>query len=513
MKLCFLLLLFFFLAVVSFGQNVAPDSLDLVPVQQKFARSETKIDSIQTSFYQSTDSLKLAYRNRLTTIDSVDRIWQKRLDSLESSSFSSSTLATNTLDSIQSRWKTKIDSLTSLKSLTNKINKKLDSLKLLRDSTLSQLNKKVELLKAKTVGKITGLDLPEEVAGKVSDATSKINGFQLPASDLNVASLNTGSSHVPTMNNINLETPAGALNLPATSEIKGINGELSGVSGKVEDYSKDIHQLSKGNLNEVKALPGTAEAKAEELSGLNEIKDKTQPLDKYKEMSSGLRNPDSLKALAKQEVKEAAVNHFAGKEQQLKQAMDMIAKYKSKYHSINSITDITKRPPNEMKGKPFIERLVPGIGIQIQKKGGDVLVDFNPYAGYRFTGRITAGLGWNQRVAYNFDNGIFNAQAKIFGPRTFGEFKLWKGFSPRVEVEVMNTNVPPITRTPTVDPFQREWVWGAFVGVKKEYKFIKNVKGTALVMMRLFNPDHKSPYADVVNVRFGFEFPMKKKKV
>ena len=47
--------------------------------------------------------------------------------------------------------------------------------------------------------------------------------------------------------------------------------------------------------------------------------------------------------------------------------------------------------------------------------------------------------------------------------------------------------------------------------MKKEYKFIKNVKGTALVMVRLFNPDHKSPYADVLNVSFGFEFPMKKK--
>jgi hypothetical protein len=32
-----------------------------------------------------------------------------------------------------------------------------------------------------------------------------------------------------------------------------------------------------------------------------------------------------------------------------------------------------------------------------------------------------------------------------------------------------------------------------------------------MVMFRLFNPDHKSPYVDVVNVRVGFEFPMKKK--
>jgi hypothetical protein len=74
----------------------------------------------------------------------------------------------------------------------------------------------------------------------------------------------------------------------------------------------------------------------------------------------------------------------------------------------------------------------------------------------------------------------------------------------------MNTTVPSITHIHTVDPYEREWVWGVFTGLKKEYRIIKNVKGTAMVMMRLFNPDRKSPYSDVVNVRFGFEFPLSK---
>ena len=139
------------------------------------------------------------------------------------------------------------------------------------------------------------------------------------------------------------------------------------------------------------------------------------------------------------------------------------------------------------------------------------MVDFNPYAGYRFTGRITAGLGWNQRVPYNIDAAKFSSDERIYGPRIFGEFKLWKGFSPRAEIEVMNTSIPPYTGTPTVDPSRREWVWGTFVGIKKDYKFFKNIKGTAMVMMRLYNPDYKSPYGDVVNARFGFEFPMKKR--
>jgi hypothetical protein len=396
--------------------------------------------------------------------------------------------------------------------LTNRstvVTQKLDSINRLRDKTLAELNHKLESLKEKTIGKLNDLKLPSHLSSKMSDVTSNINDFKIPATDLNVSSPGFNNS-LPGLDNLNFQTPATGLNVPAVNELKNVNGNMGAlpdVTGKAGAYSKDIQAVTTGNLEEMKALPTTAEAKAEELSGMDEVKDQTKVFDEYKDKAGAMQNPDSMKTVAMQEVKQVAVNHFAGKEQQLKEAMETLAKYKSKYSSLNSIADAAKRPPNEMKGKPFIERLVPGIGMQVHKKAGDVLVDFNPYVGYRFTGKITAGLGWNQRVAYNFDKGAFNAQARIFGPRVYGEYKLWKGFSPRAELEIMNTNVPPLTRTPTVDPFQREWVWGAFVGVKKQYKFIKNINGTALVMMRVFNPAHKSPYADVVNVRFGFEFP------
>ena len=51
-------------------------------------------------------------------------------------------------------------------------------------------------------------------------------------------------------------------------------------------------------------------------------------------------------------------------------------------------------------------------------------------------------------------------------------------------------------------------------GLKKDYKFFKRVKGFTIVqfdLVRLIKPSHNSPYADVVNTRFGFEFPMKKR--
>lgn len=514
MKLCNIIAFFCLLTTIAFGQNTVSDT-PIDSVDQRFwDSSNQKIDSIQLSFGYQSDSLRLIYANKFSKIDSAKQVLKSRLDSIATFQFSSKSILPNGVDSVRAAWTGKLDSLGSSHHLQN-ITHKLDSLNNLREKTFSELNEKVQSLKDKTMGKLKGMNLPTELSDKASEVSSKIEGFQIPASDMNIPSLNIENGNSGNLGNLNIQSPVQDLGLKSEGALPNLTpeaGGLSDVTGKAGEYGKEVSELTKGNLSEVKELPATAEAKAVELSGLREVKDQTQVLEEYKGLSEKMQNPDSLKEFAVQEVKQVAVNHFAGKEQQLKEAMETISKYKAKYSSLNSIGEITKRPPNEMKGKPLVERIIPGIGIQVQKKGQNLLIDFNTYAGYRFTGRITAGLGWNQRVAYDVDRGKFNPGERIYGPRVFGEYKLWKGFSPRVEMESMNTRVPPLTRTPTFDPAKREWVWGAFVGLKKEYRFVKNVKGTALVMMRLFNPDHKSPYADVVNVRFGFEFPMKKNK-
>jgi hypothetical protein len=285
-------------------------------------------------------------------------------------------------------------------------------------------------------------------------------------------------------------------------------GEVSKVTDNLGNYQQDIQSITKGNLNEVQQLPKTLEGKAGDVTGLNDIqKQAGGALEPLKEMQGKMQDPNAMKEQAVQKVQEVAINHFAGKEEVLQQAMDKVAKYKQKYSSINSLSDITKKRPNEMHGKPLIERVVPGISFQILKRGNDVLVDFNPYAGYRFTGRITAGAGWNQRISFDHPSRV----TRVYGPRFFGDYKLSKGFSPRLEVETLNTNVPiRFSNTPT-DPFARKWVWTYMVGIKKEYRFFKMIKGTALVMVNLYDPFHKSPYGDKVITRFGFEFPMKKK--
>lgn len=209
-------------------------------------------------------------------------------------------------------------------------------------------------------------------------------------------------------------------------------------------------------------------------------------------------------------AKKAATDHFAGKEEQLKSAMGKISKYKQKYSSVSSIKDLPKRPPNPMKDKPFIQRLVPGLYLQYQQEN-HYLLDVNPYVGYRLSGRFTAGLGWNHRYAYDKDNRAFNSRSRIFGPRVYVDFKLGKGFIAHLEGESMNSFVPSTLRG-NPDHGNREWVESFMNGIKKEYRIYKNLRGTALIQYNLFNRYYKAPYVDRLNSRIGFEYILKSKR-
>lgn len=525
------LLAIFFIFTAStlvLAQNQKIDSL--LHTQQydsALLKSGQKLNAAESSFNHRSDSLF----SREHSYDSTLRRPQQKIDSIENNFRSQTDSIQNVyhkklsiLELSNSKFQQKIDSLKSFNLPTEKYSHKLDSVTKLQQKTIAKAEQKIDSLKAKTTDKLKSLDLPPELQSKISDATKNINGFNLPVKGLSIPSTNIPglpNSGLGNIGNIgNVQSPIGNIastgNLPGVgNELKGVTGEMkdvTNVTGEVGKYEKDLQNVAKGNLNEVKEAPKALESKAGELSGMNNLTGQTKALDQYKDDLKQLQDPAKGKDQLLQKGKQEAMNHFAGKEQVLQQAMDKVSKYKQKYSSLQSIQDIPKRRPNEMRGKPFRERLIPGIAFQIQRKGNDLLIDLNPYAGYRFTGRFTAGMGWNQRVAYNSKSNDFTSKARVFGPRMYAEYNLFKGFSPRVELEVINTFVPKALLSPMAsDVGNRQWVWTAFAGMKKDYRFLKKVKGTTMIMFNLYDPLHKSPYADVLNVRFGFEFPQKKK--
>lgn len=476
-------LLIFLLSVAASLQAQQVDSLlnrlspDSVHVTQADA-----LDSIQYSFYGKSDSLKLEYKSKF-----------------------------NSIDSTRTRLLSKIDSLNALQLPTDKYTHKLDSVIQQREKAVASLNEKVDGLKSKATDKIYKLELSPELQSKADALTGDIQGFKLPVKDINIPSLDLPGSPLKNLDGLNtsIESPVGKIGeLDGLKDITGKTGGLSSITQQAGGYQSDIQNITKGNLQDVKQLPNALESKAGDIAGVGDLKKSAESLDP---MLSAAQNPDAMKEQAVKKVKEVAVNHFAGKEQVLQQAMEKMSKLKNKYSSLNSLSEVGKKRPNEMRGKPLNERLLPGIALQIQRKGDNILVDFNPYIGYRLSGRLTSGLGWNQRYGYDTDRNTFSPGTRIYGPRIYSEFKIGKGFSPRAEAEIMNTYVPPRLHSGTTDSYGREWVLGVFVGLKKEYKFMKHVKGTAQIMLRVFNHENKSPYGDVLNMRVGFEFPVKRK--
>jgi hypothetical protein len=287
-------------------------------------------------------------------------------------------------------------------------------------------------------------------------------------------------------------------------------GKVSDITDKAQAYTTDAKNIVNGNIGEVKELPKTLENQVAKLDDVQGIQKEMGEFGQYSEMAGKAGDPEALKKEAIKQATTMAVDHFAGQQEALKGTMDKVRGMKAKYSKLGSLKDIPKRMPNPMKGKPLIERIVPAITFQIQKTD-DVLFDYNPSVGYCFTGRFTAGAGWNERV--NISKHVtFTLDDRVYGPRIFADFKFKRGFSIRTDIEKMNTYVPAMTANGlSAGDGQRAWMWSAFIGFKKEYKVSKKVKGNFQAMYNLYDDHYNSPYADRFVTRFGFEFPMKKK--
>jgi hypothetical protein len=448
----------------------------------------------------------------------------------------------HTLDS--SRLAGKIDSLRNLSLPVEKYQLKLDSLNQKRIALTQEVEAKRDEVLAKTKGRLekwksdaqsrisqvqgkipNSGQIPGNVSGNLpGDLPNALPSANIPSFDQNLPSVpgvGAGLDVMPDLNlpempelssselsNVNLSPDLSSIN--SKIDFKGLD-KLGGLQDKLGGASEQINALRQVSTNPDQAIETTVKnvdkvgAFGEQLDGVEAVKD-----NEFMKTAEKLKDPNAMKEEAANMVMEKAVDHFAGKQEVLQKAMDQLSKLKNKYESLNSLSEVKTLPKNSMKGKPFRERFIPGVALQFLR-GEDIFLDVNPYAGYRITGRFNAGMGWNQRIGYSLSNDYFTSASVIYGPRFYTELKTWKGFIARAEFEFMNTLVPPTITPARTDTPHREWVRTAFIGFKRDYRFLKHVKGTAFVMFSVYNDHRKSPYGDVVNSRFGFEFPLKSK--
>lgn len=442
--------------------------------------------------------------------DSIQSSFNKEVDSLKKSYASTK----GKIETLKSKLMLQQDSLTKIGQPAEQYTGKIDSLNQKIVQLQQKTTEKINSLKSKTTDKIKALNLPPEVRSQTSKLTASMDKLSVPSLDtelnnkLGLGNLNTALPNLP---NANMNTSIPGANLPNASipalgtgvvqenmdQVDEIAGQASGIQSRV----KGITDVSPQKIE------GALETQASKLDEVKAIQGQQMPTG-MEGVSAGIpTNADQVKEQLADLAKKEAVNHFAGKEAALQSAMDKVGKFKEKYSSVQSIQDLPKKAPNPLKGKQFVERLVPGITLQFQSFHNFSL-DVNLSGGYKFTQRIVAGLGWNQRWAY--DGGGFVPSARIYGVRSYGEFHFKKGFALRADLECMNTQVKPVTQT--TETTHREWIWSAFSGIKQEYSITKNFRGNVQLLYNLFDPHYKSPYTDRLNYRMGFELTLKKRK-
>ena len=474
-----LVLFLFFLTNLALAQQW--DSLNLtLPTDTLLQNSIAKADSITNAFQTKADSLNDIYQSQFSKIES------ERLK-------------------VQS----KIDSLSSLKLPIEKLTHRLDSLNKLKGEKLASLTKELDDLKTKTTNAFKEVHLPPQMQEPFDKLKSSVQGYSPdsyrgPISNPGIPNLETPNlgAKLPTLTN----------QLKLDPNLKGITGnlgEIQNITEQASAYTKDAQNLVKGNLNEVKSIDKTIEGKLSGVEGMDQLAEGKAMLGQTSQLTDSAAMKDKAKELVKEQVMEVAQDHFAGKKEVLQQAMDKMSKLKSKYSEVKSMAELPKKLPNPLKGKPFIERIIPGITFQILNSKY-FLLDVNALLRYRVTPRLSAGAGWNQRLP--FDDLTIKQQGRIYGPRAVIELKWTKGINFRFLPEIMNTTIPPaLAQRQGIDPAYREWVPSAFVGIKKDFTVYKQIKGNTEVLYNLYDPHHYSPYGDRLAVRFGFEFPMKKK--
>jgi hypothetical protein len=486
--------------------------------------AQTRTDSLKQKLTTLPDLPDSTAKASLQKVDSITHQFNIQADSLKNQY----TVSMAKIDAESQSLNHKIDSLNNLKLPANQYTQKLDSLNKVRHKTTEGFTSKLDKLKGKTTGKLNAVELTPGINDQVKKITQQVNGTDITSDFVKIPSLDAKGLQVPEIEGLNglkdLTGKAGEIgklgSLPTTEgaipavgnalpKVDTPLGDLKGVTDQAKGLQGDVKSITEGNLKDVKQLPETLESQASKIDGVADLQKQSGMVDEYKSKLDPLKNPEAGKEKVAEMAKEVAIDHFAGKQEQLKAAMDKIAKYKQKYSSVSSLKDLPKRPPNAMKGKPFVERFLPGIYLQYQQKNGH-LIDVNPYASYKLSGRFTTGIGWNQRFVYNNVKNHWDPQKRIYGPRAFVDFGIGKGFIVHLETEMMNSFVPS-TFLGNPDTGSRQWVWGMATGMKKEYKIYKNLKGTVLLQYNLFNPYFKSPYIDRLNSRIGFEYVLKKK--
>lgn len=138
-------------------------------------------------------------------------------------------------------------------------------------------------------------------------------------------------------------------------------------------------------------------------------------------------------------------------------------------------------------------------------------IDLSPFVAYKISGRWSAGVGGSYRLVTRENWRGLNQRGTVYGFRAISEFKLYKGFFAHLDYEQMKVSLSDsLFGKQQGELSKRGWIDGLMIGMGKDYRIAKYVKGNMQVLYNFLH-ERNSPYKDKVMVRFGFSFQLKDK--
>jgi len=417
----------------------------------------------------------------------------------------------------------------------NKINSKLGRIteeenKILKEAKLP--NSSLPVPNASAIGKefnpsgelnqlnnqIPNTNLPDANAlGKELNAPGDLNQLNSVNKELsNATQGNPVTSEIKKLETAPSRELAGSGVMRSITELKTEEQKIKDVEKKAVGYKQDIKKVGKGELQQMQALPNDAENAAANVAEMKELKSETaqikttkNALQQYNDVLQNMGTPKGLKeggAIATKEMPDL----FAGNEAKLQAGIAQLDKLKKKYHTVADSRYLPKHVPNEMKGKPLKDRLIPGLTLQLYK--GDKLgIDLSPYLMYRLTGKLRLGASGTYRLLINSKQWNIRP-GMVYGVRAMADYRWINSWYGHIEGEWMHYEpaVQGQYRFPA-DPPLKEWNAKLNIGMLRTYKISRRFMGQCQLLYNALDWT-RFPQNRNTSVRFGFEYKFNAKK-
>ncbi len=245
-----------------------------------------------------------------------------------------------------------------------------------------------------------------------------------------------------------------------------------------------------------------------EFSEVDKLKDLP---DHYKKEYEQYMDRDKLKEEGKQKVVEEATDQFVEHADKLQGAQAKMSKLLSKYREFSNSNDLSDAVKHtSMKGKTFFEHLLIGGNFNVVSTE-PFSIDFSPMLGYKFTTKLSVGIGMNFRYTYvdSIKNKFYVSPANT-SYKAFVNYDVIKGFFAYGEWEKsgikMNSN----------DKSNKTWKDNYFIGVGKKFLIHPKLYLTTTALYNLNNEDNNPVHPRRFQMRIGFqvsELATRKKKI